>query len=73
MISAIGLLKPYKRNKNMFAFKLVIFVLILLFAMYYMSVVMHLLGIIRMTKRRITFTRCITPFYYWVADPESYN
>ena len=45
------------------------FVLIALLAIYYMSVLAHITGAYYLTNRRITFLRCITPFYYWIVDP----
>ena len=45
------------------------FVLIVLLAIYYVSVLAHVTGAYYLTNRRITFLRCITPFYYWIADP----
>lgn len=44
-------------------------VLIVLLAIYYVSVLAHVIGAYYLTNRRITFLRCITPFYYWIADP----
>ena len=44
-------------------------VLIALLAIYYVSVLAHVTGAYYLTNRRITFLRCITPFYYWIADP----
>ena len=45
----------------------IVFVIIL--AIYYVCLVGHLTGAYFMTMRRITFLRCIIPFYYWIADP----
>lgn len=45
------------------------FVLVALLVIYYVSVLAHVTGAIYLTNRRITFLRCITPFYYWIADP----
>lgn len=45
------------------------FVLVALLAIYYVSVLAHVTGAYYLTNRRITFLRCITPFYYWIADP----
>ena len=45
------------------------FVLIALLAIYYVSVLAHVTGAYYLNNRRITFLRCITPFYYWIADP----
>lgn len=57
----------------MVAFKVMVFVIMLLFAIYYAMVVLHLLGAFKLTNRKITFIRCIVPFYYWIANPESYK
>ena len=44
-------------------------VLTALLLIYYVSVLAHVTGAIYLTNRRITFLRCITPFYYWIVDP----
>lgn len=36
---------------------------------YYACLVGHLTGAYLMTYRKITFLRCIIPFYYWITDP----
>jgi hypothetical protein len=49
----------------------VVFIAILF--IYYVCLVGHLTGAYRMTYRRITFVRCIIPFYYWIVDPNKVN
>lgn len=39
-------------------------------ALYYGCLVGHLTGAYHMTMRRITFLRCIIPFYYWIVNPD---
>ncbi len=51
-------------------FRLLIMVVVALLAIYYLMVILQLFGILSMTNRKFTFTRCITPFYYWIASVE---
>ena len=39
----------------------------LLYIVYYMTVILHYLGIVSLTCRRMTFIRNLVPFYYWIA------
>ncbi len=57
----------------MIAFRIICIVIMLLLAIYYGMLVLHLFGAIRFTNRKITVPRCLIPFYYWVADPKGYN
>lgn len=57
----------------MIAFRIVCIVAMLLLTIYYGMLVLHLFGMIRFTYRKITVLRCLIPFYYWAADPESYK
>lgn len=57
----------------MIAFRVICIVIMLLLAIYYGMLVLHLFGAIRFTNRKITMSRCLTPFYYWIADPKNYN
>lgn len=57
----------------MIAFKVMVFVIMLLLAIYYGMLVLHLLGAFKLTNRKITLVRCIIPFYYWIMNPESYK
>nr|DAW84553.1 MAG TPA: hypothetical protein [Caudoviricetes sp.] len=43
--------------------------LVLMLVIYYVHVIMHLFGAAVITHRKITFIRCIIPFYYWITDP----
>ena len=49
--------------------RVLMFVLITLLVIYYGCVIGHLLGWTVLTNKRITFVRCLIPFYYWVTDP----
>lgn len=49
--------------------RVLMFVLITLLVVYYGCVIGHLLGWTVLTNKRITFVRCLIPFYYWVTDP----
>lgn len=40
--------------------------IVALLIIYYACVVGHATGAYYMTNRRITFLRCICPFYYWI-------
>ena len=33
-----------------------------------MMVLAHILGLGEYTKQRITFIKCIIPFYFWLTD-----
>ena len=57
----------------MIAFKVMVFVIMLLLAIYYGMLVFHLLGAFKLNNRKLTLVRCIIPFYYWIANPESYK
>lgn len=41
-------------------------VFILLFAIYYASVIMQVLGLTKVTDKEIKFIKAIIPFYYWL-------
>lgn len=46
-------------------------VIIFLMAIYYGMVILQCFtSWFRMTNRKITFARCLVPFYYWVASVE---
>lgn len=57
----------------MIAFRIICIVTMLLLAIYYGMLVFHLFGAFKLTNRKITLVRCIIPFYYWIANPESYK
>ena len=48
--------------------KLIISILVLIALVYYAMLILHCFGIIKFTDRRITFSRCLVPFYYWIAS-----
>ncbi len=43
---------------------IVLFVALLL--IYYAMLILQIAGVIKFTSRKITFSRAIRPFYYWV-------
>lgn len=45
-----------------------IFILLvtMLIATYYIMLILHLIGCIKMTKKRVAFEKCLIPFYYWI-------
>ena len=47
--------------------RLIITILVLTALVYYAMLILHCFGLIKFTGRRITFGRCIVPFYYWIA------
>lgn len=49
--------------------RFVLFALIVLLIAYWGNLIFHILGKTVMTHRRITFVKCLIPFYYWIADP----
>ena len=51
-------------------FRLLIMAVVTLLAVYYLMVILQLFGVLSMTNRKFIFTRCITPFYYWIASVE---
>lgn len=53
-------------------YKILIFSVIILALLYYVSIVMQLLsnGHIVITKSRIRFFRAIIPFYYWISGTD---
>lgn len=57
----------------MIAFRVISLVIMLLLAIYYGMLILQLFGAIKFTNRKITVTRCLIPFYYWVTNPESYK
>lgn len=48
--------------------RLILTLLAALLIIYYATLVLHCLNIISFTKRKITITRCLTPFYYWIKS-----
>lgn len=49
--------------------RFVLFALIILLVAYWGNLIFHILGKTVMTHRKITFVKCLIPFYYWIADP----
>ena len=48
-------------------FRLLTLLVIYIAIAYYAMVLLHCLGMIKFTNRKITFGRLIIPFYYWIA------
>lgn len=49
--------------------RIILAILIVMMAIYYgMLILQCLTSWFRMTNRKITFGRCLVPFYYWVAS-----
>ena len=48
--------------------KLLIFLIIILYLVYYATVVMQFLfGVIHFTNRKLSLFRALVPFYFWIA------
>ena len=45
--------------------RLILTLIAALLIIYYTTLVLHCLNVISFTKRKITITRCLLPFYYW--------
>ncbi len=46
--------------------RIIIVLFVALMLIYYSMLILHIAGIIKFTSRKITFSRAIRPFYYWV-------
>lgn len=55
----------------MIAFKVMIFVIMLLLAIYYAMLVFHLLGAFKLTNRKVTFVRCVVTYSPSLELPSS--
>lgn len=53
--------------------RFIIFIFTILYVIYYIHLIAQLLGMTTFTYRKITFVRCIIPFYYWISDPNKIN
>jgi len=47
--------------------RLLVLAIVFLYFMYYLTLMVQFLHIISITNRKITFARCLIPFYYWIA------
>ena len=39
-------------------------------AIYYIMLLFQLFGKLKFTNRKMTFLRCVTPFYYWIVSQD---
>lgn len=46
--------------------RVILVLLIILIVVYYAMVIAHLTGVIRLTDRKVAFTKLCIPFYYWI-------
>ena len=44
------------------------FIFSILLGIYYIMLIGHLMDKIKFTRRKLTFIRCVIPFYYWIAS-----
>lgn len=49
-------------------FKIIIVVALLLYIIYYLTVIFQFLGLIKMSNRTPNIIRCIIPFYFWIVS-----
>lgn len=49
-------------------YRLIIMLLGLLLILYYALVVLHLLGVVKMTKQTIRVKKLLIPFYYFINN-----
>lgn len=49
-------------------FKIIIVVTLLLYIIYYLTVILQFLGLIIMSNRTPNIIRCLIPFYFWFAS-----
>lgn len=46
--------------------RIIIVLFVALMLIYYSMLILHIAGIIKFTSRKITISRAICPFYYWI-------
>lgn len=46
-------------------FEFIIFLLISLMVVYYVTLSLHIFDIIKLTKKKISIGKALIPFYYW--------
>lgn len=51
-------------------YRLIIMLVLLLVVMYYALVVLHLMGVIRLTRQEIEAKKLLLPFYYFINNPK---
>ena len=49
-------------------FRIIIVVALLLYIIYYITVIFQSLGLIKMSNRTPNIIRCLIPFYFWFAS-----
>ena len=49
-------------------FKIIIIAALLLYIIYYLTVIFQFLGLIKMPNRTPNIIRCLIPFYFWFAS-----
>ena len=49
-------------------FRIIIVVALLLYIIYYLTVIFQFLGLIKMYNRTPNIIRCLIPFYFWFAS-----
>lgn len=48
--------------------RLVMIALIVLLIIYYVMVVLHFFGVIKITNKDMSFNKAMIPFYYWMVS-----
>jgi hypothetical protein len=51
----------------MIYWRLLISGLVVLLAVYYISVILHCFGVIKLMDKEISFVKAVIPFYYWIT------
>ena len=49
-------------------FRTIIIVALLLYIIYYITVIFQFLGLIKMSNKTPNIIRCLIPFYFWIAS-----
>lgn len=49
-------------------FRIIIIVALLLYIIYYLTVIFQFLGFIKMSNKTLNIIRCLIPFYFWFAS-----
>lgn len=49
-------------------FRIIIIVALLLYIIYYLTVIFQFLGLIKMSNITPNLIRCLIPFYFWFAS-----
>lgn len=50
--------------------RLVMLAVIVLLVTYYIMIVLHQFGIIKITNKNVKFNKAVIPFYYWIVSQE---